>query len=298
MPLLRKALLIGTLAFAACQPALADENLLGYVRGAEVLPKGASEIYQWFTQRSDKGAGTYRAIDSKTEFEYGVTDRFQVSAELNAMSINTSGLLIDGYLPGDKKFGLRPQGVEVGMKYNFLSPAKDDFGLSGSTAFEVAWIDPHSGQKKTEYEMESMLQAQKYFMEGQLTWVANVGFRAAYEKRKAIDNLPDGFDWPTTPEMEISFKLGTGASYRFAPGWYAGAELLRESEFETEVGLERWSVFAGPSLHYGGEKWWGTLTYFRQLRGGGEQYAGQTETNLHLIEKTRNEIRLKVGFNF
>lgn len=166
---------------------------------------------------------------------------------------------------------------EVAFKYNFLSPAKDDFGLSGSSAFEVAWIDPHSGQKKTEYEMENMLQAQKYFMEGQLTWVGNLGFRAAYEKRKAIDNLPDGFDWPTTPEMEISFKLGTGLSYRFAPGWYAGAELMRESEFETEVGLERWTVFAGPSLHYGGEKWWSTLTYFRQLRGGGEQYAGQTE---------------------
>ncbi len=64
------------------------------------------------------------------------------------------------------------------------------------------------------------------------------------------------------------------------------------------MGLERWSVFAGPSLHYGSEKWWGTLTYFRQLRGGGEQYAGQTETDLHLIEKTRNEIRLKVGYNF
>lgn len=283
---------------ALVQPALADENLLGYVRGAEVLPKGEMEAYQWFTQRSDKGAGRYRALDTKTEIEYGVTDRFQVSAEFNMMSINTRGLIIDGYLPEDRKRGLRPQSIELGVKYNFLSPAKDDFGLSGTATFEYGMLDRHSGQKKTEYEVETELQAQKYFLEGQLTWVANIGLRAAYEKRKPIANLPEGFDWPTSPEMEISTKIGTGISYRFAPGWYAGAEMLRESEYETDVGLERWSLFAGPSLHYGGSKWWGTLTLFRQVRGGGEKYEGQTQAHLHLIEKTRNEVRLKIGYNF
>lgn len=296
-PFLRKSLL-GAAALALSVPAVADENLFGYVRGAETLPKGTSEFYQWFTQRSDKGAGKYRALDSKTEIEYGVTDRFQVSAELNAMSINTSGLVIDGYLPGDKKFGLRPQGVEVGFKYNFLSPAKDDFGLSATTTIEYAWLDPHSGQKKKEYEVETQLQAQKYFMEGQLVWVGNVGLRAAYEKRGAIANLPEGFDWPTDPEMELNLKFGTGLSYRFAPGWFVGGELLHETEYETEVGKERWSLFGGPSLHWAGKQWWATLTAFKQLRGGGEKYAGQTDTKLHLIEKTKNEVRLKIGYNF
>jgi len=293
----RKSLL-GIAVLALSLPALADENLFGYLRGAEVLPKGTGEIYQWFTQRSDKGAGKYRALDSKTEIEYGVTDRFQLSGELNMMSINTSGLLIDGYLPGDKKYGLRPQGVEVSMKYNFLSPAKDDFGLSATTSFEYGMVDVNSGQKKTEYEIETQLQAQKYFMEGQLTWVGNVGLRAAHEKRKAIANLPEGFDWPTSAEMEITTKVGTGLSYRFAPGWYVGAEMLHEAEFETEVGKERWSLFGGPSLHYGGKQWWATLTFFKQLRGGGEKYEGQTVANRHLIEKTQKELRLKVGYNF
>ena len=105
-------------------------------------------------------------------------------------------------------------------------------------------------------------------------------------------------EWGTDPEMEISTKIGTGLSYRFAPGWYAGAEVLREAEYETDVGLERWSVFAGPTLHYGGKQWWATLTYFKQLRGGGEKYAGQSDEHLHLIEKTKNEVRLKLGYNF
>ena len=61
--------------------------------------------------------------------------------------------------------------------------------------------------------------------------------------------------------------------------------------------MERNSLFVGPSLHYGGKDYWFTFTYFDQVRGGGETYEGQPN-DLHLIEKTEQEIRLKVGFNF
>ena len=292
------ASMLGALAMlTACLAAHADENLFGYVRGAETLPKGATEAYQWFTQRSDKGAGRYRALDSKTEVEYGVTDHFQINAELKAMSINTSGLQIDGYLPADKKYGLRASGVGVGVKYNFLSPAKDDFGLSGIASFEHTWLDTHSGQKKKEYELGFSLQAQKYFMEGQLVWAGNLGMRAAREYRSPIAGLTDD-QWPTAGEDEILLTAGTGLSYRFAPGWSAALELVRETEFETGVSVERTSLFAGPTLHWAGQRWWGTLTYFKQLNGGGEKYDGQVDTNLHLIEKTKKEIRLKIGYNF
>ena len=279
-------------------PAFADENLLGYVRGAETLPKGAGEIYQFFTERSDKGAGHYRALDTKTEIEYGVTDRFQVSAELNGLSVRTRGLLIDGYIPQDKHSNLQFRGVELSAKYNFLSPAKDDFGLSGIVALEFARLDPHSGQKKREIEFSTELQAQKYFLEGQLVWIGNLGIRAAREKRSAIANLPDGFEWPTSPEDEITTKIGTGLSYRFAPGWYIGGELLREAEYETDVGLERWTLFGGPSLHWAGNKFWATVTAFHQIKGGGEKFDAQNDRSLHLIEKTKNEVRVKLGYNF
>ena len=295
---MRKHVFLAAGLLAAALPAVADENLFGYVRGSEVLPKGSGEFYQWVTQRNNKGTGHYRAVDTKTEVEYGVTDRFQVSAEVNGLAVKSQGLLINGYLPKDIDSNLRLQGFEVAAKYNFLSPAKDDFGLSAYTSFEYGRLDVHSGQKKRELEFEAQLQAQKYFLEGQLTLVGNIGLRAAHEKRKAIADLPEDFEWPTDPEMEISTKIGTGLSYRFAPGWYAGVEALFENEYETEVGQERWSVFGGPSLHYGGKQWWATLTVFRQLRGGGERYDGQPEKQLHLIERTRNELRLKVGYNF
>ena len=279
-------------------PAAADENLLGYVRGAETLPQGSHEIYQWLTSRTDKGAGHYRGLDSKTEYEYGVTDRFSVAADLKMQSVTTSGLVIDGYLPGPMDGGFRLSGVEAGVKYNFLSPARDAIGLSMYSALAYNRLDPHSGRDKEAISLEGGVLLQKYFMEGQLVWVANLGTEATHAVRGAIANLPAGFEWPTDPEIEWEWLVGSGASYRFAPNWYVGFEWIYETEFETEVGQERWSVFAGPSLHYGTARWWATLSWLPQISGGGEQYPGQPDTGLHLIEKTEREIRLKFGFNF
>ena len=121
---------------------------------------------------------------------------------------------------------------------------------------------------------------------------------STYADRSFIPNLPAGFDWPTDPEMEIEVTLGTGLTYRFMPSWFFGVETQYQTEFETVVGQERWSLFLGPSLHYGGQRWWATLTYFPQLVGGKEKYAGQINQHLHLIEKTKREVRFKLGVNF
>lgn len=277
--------------------AHADENLFGYVRGSETLPQGSYELYQFITQRSDKGTGRYRATDYLTEVEYGLTHRLTLSGGLKLMGLSTRGLLIDGYLPGDKSFGLKPAGFTVEAKYNILSPAKDDLGLSTTVELTHNTLDPHSGQKKSATKLEFGTQLQKYFAEGQLVWAGNGAVEATYARRKPIANLPEGFEWSTDPEVEIEVKLGTGLSYRFAPGWFAGAEALYETEYETGVGQERWTVFGGPTLHYASKQWWMTLTWLKQLRGGGEAYDGQP-ANRHLIEKTQNELRLKLGFNF
>jgi hypothetical protein len=293
-----KVLFVSVAVLCVSVEVKADENLFGYVRGVEVIPKGGWELYNTTTMRDDKDLGSYTAFDNVTEVEYGFSDRFNMSAGLQALAIDTNGLVINGYLPGAKDFGLKPSGIEVAAKYNILRPAADAIGLSLRYALDYSWIDKHSGQDKDTLSAEFDLLTQKYFMDGQMVWVGNLGLEMTYADRGYIDILPEYFEWPTDPEMEVEIKLGTGLSYRFAPNWFIGAEALYETEFETEVGQERWSIFAGPSLHYGSAKWWGTLTWLPQIVGGGEQYDGQADDSLHLIEKTKQEFRLKLGYNF
>ena len=294
--------------------AHADENLFGYVKGSETLPANASEAYFWLTHRFDKGQGEYSAYDSQIEYEYGVTSRFTASAALLGQSIDTSGLVIDGYLPGSESYGFKLSGIELKGKYNFLSAAMAPVGLSAEYELVQAWLDPHSGKDKDTTSFDVSFQLQKLFLDDQLIAVANAGLEGTYAKRAPLDAATQAsadlamqgltgdpgvsFEWPTEPEMELEVTLGAGLSYRFAPNWSIGAETQYQTEFETEVGQERWTWFAGPTLHYGSEKWWATLTWFEQLAGGREQYINQTDGSLHLIEKTEHEVRLKLGYNF
>lgn len=284
--------------WAAGGVARADEQLLGYVQGAEPLPAGAWELYDATTLRTDKGRGHYEAINTEMELEYGATDRLTLSAAFALQAIDTSGLIIDGYLPKDEQYGLRPSGVEARAKYNFLSAAKSDLGVSMAFGLDYDWLDAHSGQDKDKLSAELDLMLQKYLLDGQLIWIGNAGMESTHATRGKIDDLPEDFEWTTDPEIELELKLGSGLSYRFAPNWFIGGEALYETEFETEVGQERWSVFAGPSLHYGSQHWWATLTWLPQVRGGGEQYPDQADGDLHLIEKTKQEVRFKAGYNF
>ncbi len=288
---------IVVLANLAAAAAMADENLFGYVKGAETLPQHTYEAYGIVTNRTDKSVGDYDAWDAELELEYGATNRFTISGALVGRAVDTEGLLIDGYLPKDEDTGLTFSGVEASAKYNFLSPALDDFGLSGYWRLDYQTIDQHSGQDKDTLSLLSMLIGQKYFLEGQLIWAGNLGIEATHAKRGAIEDLPENFEWSTDTEVEIELGAGTGLSYRFAPNWFIGAEVLYETEYETEVGQERYTIFAGPTLHYGGSTWWATFTWLPQLTGGGEKFDGQ-DTDLHLIEKTEQEMRLKVGYNF
>lgn len=278
--------------------AIADEGLLGRIKGSETLPKGVFELDQSVTYRSDKGAGHYEAYNTKTELEYGVTNKLTASAYIKMQSIDTSGLWVDGYIPGPENYSLKASGVEGTLKYNFLSPALDDFGLSGYFSLGYDWLDPHSGKDKDTTTMELQLLAQKYYMDGQLIWMGNAGVETTYADRASIVNLPDGFEWPTDSEMEIGFMVGTGVSYRFSDNWFIGAEVIYETEFETEVGQERFSWYAGPSIHYGSQDFWVTLSWLPQIYGGGEQFSTQDDKDLHLIEKTKQEYVFKFGIDF
>src|SRR5260221_10092934 len=103
-----------------------------------------------------------------------------------------------------------------------------------------------------------------------------VGFDFAQAFGCAVKVVNDPSADPGTTESksrwdkETDVNLSLAASYRFAPGWSLGLEFLNEREFSR---LVFWNgkyatnsgFFLGPTLHYGGENFFFTLTFLEQL---------------------------------
>lgn len=285
-------LLSGLGLSAAATPAYADENYFSYSYGAETLPKGGSEAYLWFTDRRGKAEGHYDAQDYKLEIEHGLTDRFQLSGYANFSGHHIRGL--EPELKGvDRDIGFK--GLQVAAKYNVLSPYKDGVGLAFYV--EPGWSRIHNveGKKVTEYELELKAIVQKNFLDDRLIWATNLTLEPEWEKERELDPLTG--DTETEWEKELAIELTSGLSYRVAANWFLGVEGRYHSEYPNWTqGLHRehYAIFAGPSLHYGGRKWWFTATYLPQITGSPHD-AGRS---LHLDEHEKRELRLKVGYNF
>jgi hypothetical protein len=275
---------------AVPMPAEADENLWGYVYGAETLPKGKTEAYVWITDRRNKASGHYDAQDYALELEHGFTDRLQASVYVNLRShdiTDSAPREADGspeYPNLKRSFGF--QGVQASLKWNLRSPYKDGWGLALYVEPGYSNIFKISGQRQDELALELKLLLQKNFLDDQLIFAFNWTVEQEFRRLKIEDS------WSS--ELEVEFT--TGLSYRVVPNWYAGVEARYHSEypdFPNTFKREHFAFFGGPNIHYGGKKWWATLTYLPQLYG-----KPQDTGSLHLAEHEKREVRLKIGYNF
>lgn len=279
------------LAGLAATPAWADEQYFGYTYSAEVLGKGETEMELWATDRRGKETGHYDAQDYRLELEHGFTSRLTVAgyANLAGHHIRT---LEPGFEDTDRDFAF--QGLSAEFKYNVLSPYRDGFGLT--LYAEPGWSRIHSveGEKGTEYELELKAILQKNFLQDRLIWAANLTLEPEWEREKEEDPATGKIEseW----EKELKLEVSTGLSYRFAPGWFGGVEGRYSSVYpDWTNGLHRetHAVFAGPAIHYGGEKWWATLSYQPQLFGSPSPGGSRA-----LDEYEKRELRLKLGYDF
>ncbi len=169
-------------------------------------------------------------------------------------------------------------------RYNILSAYKDGLGLTLYFEPEYARYDALSGKERTEYAVETKLLLQKNFLDDQLVWAGNLNseFARLKEGDKVVGEAVLGFS--------------SGLAYRFAPGWFGGVEMDYRSVYPELGKREAWGLFAGPTVHYATKKWWATLTWLPQIKGGPVDPA--VSGRLHLAEFEKSEIRLRFGYNF
>jgi hypothetical protein len=272
------ALLCVATASLLVPAASADENFLGYSYGSETLPKGHAEIYQWITQRQGKADGTYRATDYATEFEFGLGDRLQASLYLTGARYD-----IRGVTDFDDTDHTVFTGTKVSFKYALRSPYKDGYGFALYVEPEYSTIDQVPGDRVAEYGLETKLIFQKNYLDDSLIYIANLMVEPELAKEHGETN------------HELTVEFTHGVSYRIAANWYLGLENRWTSHFEP-IRLshwEEWTCSAGPTIHYGAQRWWFTATWLPQVTGW-----PATQHGLALDDHERNEYRLKVGFNF
>jgi hypothetical protein len=251
------------------------------VRGAETLPKGRADVYQFVTYRTGKHGGDYHGFDADTEIEYGITDRFQLSGSMVNHYFHNHG--VDGL---DNANNFRVGGFELAGKYRVLSPFKDPVGLALRLESGYLLHDEVGGLRQHEIYLAPEIDLQKNFRDDTITCALNLGSEWAWGKKPA-EEYPH----------ELSLQGALGVSYRFAPNWFIGVEGHTRSEWPMfDFGnFEHLATYAGPSLHYAAKRWWVTLTWTHQVWGS---EVDPVVSGKAFAEESSDKFRLKIGFNF
>lgn len=312
------ALIAAALAALTLPAAQATEAVFSETYLAETLPKGAKELEQWVSYRDKKSQGTYRLWQYRTEFEYGVTDRWTIAMYANSYAVtaqnNNSAASRNNYTAvgdGDEVTGGGPvtfgshvpnlealpvpsaryskrdfESISLESTYQFMSPYKDSFGLAGYVEL--------TGGRKTQ-ELEFKLLAQKNLMEDDLILAANLVLGFEKEKWSGL-----------AAEKETELQISGGASYRVAPGWRLGLEMRNLRAYEGGYSLasknrDYSAWFAGPTLHYAAEKFFVTVGYMQQMPWAtAYSPAARDELVGHRVYKDseKHNLRVKVGLSF
>lgn len=301
----RPMLVVGTL-FAG-HPALAGESQFGYVYTTDTLPKHKFEIEQWITDNEGQAHGRYHGLGFRTEVEYGVTSNFQVAlyynqafvdAHNNSVDRLTEGLdIVASHDPSKPISEWHNDGVSAEFLWRVMSPYKKPFGV----AF---YVEPSFGPREDGLELRAI--AQKNFMDDRLVFAANVWIEFNKEQGTNLGAIASS-DPPSFTKTKATYlEEDLGVSYRFRPKWSVGLEFRNHNEFQgwslAGSDQQHTAFFVGPNIHYGGQRWFATLSALRQV--GAIGYTDEQRAQIYRGLLYGNEhgewdgIRLIVGRSF
>lgn len=269
----------------ACLPSLQAHNEpFTYVRTAQTEAKGEWELEQWITARTGKESGDYLGLDFSTELEYGITDRLQAALYLNSRYHDIDQAIGSSKVYADRS-GYEFDGVAGELKYQLADAFTESWGFA--LYFEPGYsrISKGSGKREDKLFLEFKAIVQKNFFENRLQTAFNYTVEPEWEK--------DGPDWESALEMEWAL----GAAWKLNERWHIGLESRLSTEF-ADADLndsEFLTLFLGPTLTYGRDTWFASLTVLPQIAGWPDQ---KGTGGLHLDDKERIEIRVKFGIEF
>ena len=237
----------------------------------ETMPQGAKEFEQWITLKTQRTKNVdqdnYNEWDFREEFEYGVTDRYQVALYLNGRSTSYRS-----EAEGDvSDFSFK--GISLENIYNVLNPAEKPVGLS-------LYLEGTYSGEEAEIE-QKIIFGQRH---GDWKWALNLVHATEWE-----DNLHE-------IEGELEGTIGVGRD--LGKRWCAALELRSITKIPEYEEFETTALYLGPTFSYREDNWWAALSVLPQVWGKEWDDSGDGHDNLDLAHNERVHIRILFGIDF
>ena len=256
------------------ETSIANRRHFTYVYESAVLPKGAKEIELWNTVRINR-KDFYRALDNRTEFEFGLGGNLQTSLYLN---LSIASQFNSGAIETEQYFGISNE-----WKYKLMDATADIFGLA---------LYAEGSLKSDEIELEG-----KIILDKQIDNFL-IAFNAVGEHSFVTGINSTGLA-ETQPENILEF-VG-GAAYFLTPSFTIGIEARHHTQKPPifEGGGVYSAFFAGPSFSVSGSNWWSALSIMPQIAGSEQNGVGiVNQDKLDLTKHEKLEARLLLSFDF
>jgi hypothetical protein len=242
-------------ALSVASAAHADPRPFTFSNDTYPMGKGDWEYEQWVTWRANKeNESDYQRFDFRHEFEYGVTDNFDIAVYLPTWR----------YEDSEDFSGTRFGSVDVEGIVYLSNPVTDAVGIG-------LYAETKIGEDSLGFENKLLVQKDV----GNWVFLYNLVLET---------ELEGVFSTEEENEVEGELKHTFGASYAIAPGWFVGAEGIVESAFADWSEYEGTTVYLGPAVSYQRhENIWFTVTPTYQLTDN----EGEADFNVRLIAALR-----------
>lgn len=216
--------------------------IFGFTEGADTERAGEREIENDAIGRFGKRAGSYSAVQNKTEFEYGITKDLMVEFG-SFLTYNKIRNVPDL----NNRDAVNFDGIATELKYRILDRYTFPFGLAISAEPEWRRHSETSGSPEDAYGLELKLYADKEVVPGKLFIAGNLLFEPEVIRVNQLDpNTGRVKQW----ERESTFGV-SGAITGAVTDWvFMGAEIryIRKYEGSFLNKLEGQALHVGPTL--------------------------------------------------
>lgn len=267
LPILASSVLLSAAA-SAC------DNPFAYSYIAETLKAGRYEFEQYLTSRlgRDIGAGyegAYRGLDLRTELEYGLTDKDQLSFRINHAYVHSSA-----------RSAFRFDGVTVEYQRQLANPDTEGWGKVFYLEATYSGLAGSDASLRSAYALEAKYILQHNFG-GNSPWMYAANLSVELGRK------------PAEGETSYEYRISQGIGYQLTPTWAVALESVAQAEWVNANVFEAAAILIGPSVNYRKDKLACTFTVLRQVAGSRAERG-----NLNVSEFSPTEARLKFAYEF